>query len=104
LEDNENEDSQVEARVKETNYKGVINSLFGEKSKKQVNKIQNALFVDQAVYNILREIKTGEEAISFFAKYANTTPIKFIYCTLDKTKSSTEFRPYDLKVIHKGES
>ena len=46
LEDNENEDSQVEGRTKETNYKGVINGLFGEKSKKQVNKIQNALFVD----------------------------------------------------------
>jgi len=46
-------------------------------------------------------INTGEEAISFFAKYANTTPIKFIYCERAKQdENSTEFRPYDLIVKH----
>ena len=26
---------------------------------------------------------TGEDAIAFFAKYGNTTPIKFIHCIRD---------------------
>ena len=44
-------------------------------------------------------INTGEEAISFFAKYGNSTPIKYIYCVRNIEGPETEFRPYDLKVI-----
>lgn len=81
----------------------MVKNLFnGDKNKKQGNKIQNALFVNSAVHEVLSKIQTGEQAISFFAKYGNTTPIKFIYCTLDS--SSTNFRPYDMKVLHKSEN
>jgi dynein heavy chain len=45
----------------------------------------------------LKTIKTGEAAISFFAKYGNTTPIKFINCI--QKVNEEEFRPYDLEVI-----
>ena len=44
-------------------------------------------------------INTGEEAISFFAKYGNSTPIKYIYCIRNTECPETEFRPYDLSVI-----
>lgn len=40
---------------------------------------------------------TGEDAIAFFAKYGNTTPIKFIHCVRD---SKYPKNPYKLKIIH----
>lgn len=76
------------------NYTEITKGLYKESTKKQQNKIQNALFVDKSVSNILKTIKTGEAAISFFAKYGNTTPIKFINC-IQKVNKNT-FRPYDL--------
>ena len=52
--------------------------------------------------NILKTIKTGDVAISFFAKYGNTTPIKFINC-IQKINLEV-FRPYDLEVITSNEN
>lgn len=49
----------------------------------------------------LMSIKSGEHAISFFAKYGNTTPIKFINCVSDDSSPEELFRPYDLKTINK---
>jgi dynein heavy chain len=49
-------------------------------------------------------IKTGEDAISFFAKYGNTTPIKFINCIRNDTNPEELFKPYELKVIHTSEN
>jgi dynein heavy chain len=62
----------------------------------------------------LKLIVTGEDAISFFAKYGtnlfdiililgNTTPVKFIYCMIDK-KNENVYRPYDLRVIKDGKN
>ena len=62
-----------------------------------MEQIQNAVFEDNEVKEHLYRLITGEDAISFFAKYGNTTPIKFINC---KRKMSSEFRPYDLSIIH----
>lgn len=50
----------------------------------------------------MKTIKTGEAAISFFAKYGNTTPIKFINCV--QKINEEEFRPYDLEVISTSEN
>lgn len=74
-----------------------MKGLFNQSTEKPQNKIQNALFVDKSVSGILKTIKTGEAAISFFAKYGNTTPIKFINCV--QKQNFEEFRPYDLEVI-----
>ena len=50
------------------------------------------------VFKELKKIHTGEDAISFFAKNGNSTPVKFIYCL--KTPEDTKyFRPYDLVVV-----
>ena len=52
--------------------------------------------MDKSVSAILKTITSGEAAISFFAKYGNTTPIKFINCV--QKVNPDEFRPYDLEV------
>ena len=51
------------------------------------------------IHKRLIEIKTGENAISFFAKYGNNTPIKFVNCNRADF-GPMYFRPYDLSVIH----
>ena len=33
----------------------------------------------------MRLIKTGEDAISFFAKHGNQTDLKFVYCMLKRS-------------------
>ena len=46
---------------------------------------------------------TGEDAFAFFAKYGNSTPIKFINCV--RVQSSLfDFRPYDLISITLSEN
>lgn len=49
------------------------------------------------IHKLLMEIKTGEQAISFFAKHGSNMPIKFLNCNRRKVHRS-EFRPYDLVV------
>ena len=46
---------------------------------------------------ILKGLRNGEDAISFFAKEGARSAIKFIY--LVKSDTGTEFRPYDLSVV-----
>jgi dynein heavy chain len=58
------------------------------------------LFIEKQVADVLATIKTGNDAISFFAKYGNTTPIKFISCV--QIIDPENFRPYDLEVITKS--
>lgn len=41
-------------------------------------------------------MKTGEDAIAFFAKHGTNTDLKFVYCNL---KASEKFEPYDLVVV-----
>lgn len=63
--------------------------------------MQKADFVTKKVWKELMKILTGEQAISFFAKYGNTTPIKFINCVRDTSHPPEVFRPYDLRTINK---
>jgi len=41
--------------------------------------------------------KSGEDAIAFFARHGNETPIKFVYC--NRVSSPGQYRPYDLVVV-----
>lgn len=50
------------------------------------------------IHKQLVEIKTGENAISFFAKYGSNTPIKYIRC-IRSDPGPLYFRPYDLIVV-----
>lgn len=62
--------------------------------------IKEAKFISKGspIHTILIQIKTGEQAISFFAKHGNATPIKFLNC--NRTPISPDmFRPYDLVTV-----
>lgn len=78
------------------------------KSKKNKNGVvsgaQETLFVDREsfIFKELKKIITGEDAISFFAKNGNTTPVKFLYCN-KASNNSKIFRPYDLVVVPEKE-
>jgi dynein heavy chain len=87
------EDEQI------VNYREILNALYQDSSKAKGHTIQDSLFIDAEVKKHLRKIQTGEDAISFFAKYGNTTPIKSIICVLAKTAPEL-FRPYDLIVLN----
>ena len=45
-----------------------------------------------------KTLTSGEDAISYFAKYGNSTPIKFIHC-IRAEMPPDKFRPYDLAVL-----
>lgn len=45
--------------VRQPNYTNIAKGLYLESSQKPQNKIQNALFVDISVNNILKTIRTG---------------------------------------------
>jgi dynein heavy chain, axonemal len=60
---------------------------------------QHYITKNSYIHKKLLEIKTGENAISFFAKYGNNTPIKFVNC-LRADFGPLYFRPFDLRVIH----
>jgi len=47
---------------------------------------------------MLNSIKTGTQAIAFFAKHGESMPIKFLNCNRMIVKPS-QFRPYDLEVM-----
>jgi len=47
---------------------------------------------------MVQAIKTGDQAISFFAKHGTNMPIKFLNCNRKKV-SASHFRPYDLIII-----
>ena len=55
--------------------------------------------MDRTAKEEMKKMNFGEDAISFFAKYGNTTPIKFIYCERAINKDPSIFKPYDLVVI-----
>ncbi|CEM19434.1 unnamed protein product [Vitrella brassicaformis CCMP3155] len=46
----------------------------------------------------LAKLKTGEDAIAFFAKNGSTTPVKFVYCNRRVTEEG-DFQPCSLVVV-----
>ena len=75
----------------------MVEDLFKAKERLKMDKIQNAVFEDDMVKRHIELLRTGEEAIKFFAKYGNSTPIKFLNCYQDASNSR---RPYDLLIEH----
>ena len=55
------------------------------------------MYADKNVRNHTKKLKTGDDAIAFFAKYGNTTPIKFIHCIKNEEAG---YNPYSLKIVH----
>lgn len=76
-------------------FDNLIHNACKSKKNLRPNKIQNAKYEDKYVRDHLSLLVTGEDAISFFAKYGNTTPIKFIHCVQEVGKG-----PYKLRIVH----
>ena len=55
------------------------------------------MYEDKFVGEAKAKLKKGKDAISFFAKYGNTTPIKYIHCIKARTRT---FSPYELNIVH----
>jgi hypothetical protein len=51
-----------------------------------------------ALFDELMSIKTGDKAVAFFAKYGNSTPVKFIHCNRTYQNEFRPYRPYNLIV------
>ena len=47
-------------------------------------------------------LRTGEDAIAFFARYGNSCPVKFVH--LNRADTGDQFRPYNLVVVPQGET
>ena len=45
----------------------------------------------------LPQLRTGADAVAYFAKFGDTTPLKFVH--LNRAETGNDFRPYDLVVV-----
>lgn len=78
-------------------FEALIEAHEDEGSNK-IAELRAANYVGQKgtqMWHLRNQIKTGEQAISFFAKYGSNMPIKFLNCNR-KQVGPAEFRPYDL--------
>ena len=69
---------EEEGDEEQIDYNKVVEDLFEAKNRLKMEQIQNAVFEDNEVKEHLYRLISGEDAISFFAKYGDSTPIKFI--------------------------
>ncbi|KAF4747966.1 hypothetical protein FOZ63_021734, partial [Perkinsus olseni] len=54
---------------------------------------------DEKAYREAEVLKTGDDAIAFFAKHGDNAPIKFIYCA--RVSSEGAFQPYAIECLPK---
>lgn len=50
------------------------------------------------------KLKTGEDAVSFFANSGKNTAMKFVYLNRNSSSNSTDYNPYDLIVCSREET
>jgi dynein heavy chain len=86
-----------EKEYEPVNYNKLVEDLFLPGNGLKLEKIQNADYENDIVKEHILKLRTGEDAIKFFAKYGNSTPIKFLNCYQDQENSK---RPYDLLIQH----
>lgn len=105
-EQNENEENDAQNANAEISYDDFVKIIENneDQEKNQAFELRKANFIrkNTQIYHIKQGIKTGEHAISFFAKHGYNTPIKFLNCNRAKVPIS-EFRPYDLVVVDDNE-
>lgn len=92
---------QQREEEKSFDMEGLIRMITAEQEGKGAAANARAnLFVekDSYIHEQLMKIKSGEQAISFFAKHGSITPVKFLVCNRAPT-SPEVFRPYDLTVV-----
>jgi hypothetical protein len=96
------EQMEMDEEDQGVNFEGLrdIIEKTEDEGKDQVFQAREAKYISKGTYiwQLLSQIETGEQAISFFAKHGHNTPIKFINCKR-KPVPADQFRPYDLVKI-----
>ncbi len=97
--DGHGDDGSGYAQVQYSDIRGVIERKE-DKAKDQVVEARESHYISKGtyIYQLLSQIETGEQAISFFAKHGHNTPIKFVNCKR-KPVPGDQYRPYDLVKI-----
>jgi dynein heavy chain len=93
-----------EAHSEEIDITALKKMLAADHTRRKSAGVRDTLFISKGS-QLSKEImryRTGEDAISFFAKNGSNTPIKFLYAGKSKGKSK-DFRPYDLKIMHEND-
>lgn len=92
-------DNNAEDALTYEDFENIINTEGTTNS--DVTELRKANFIRKgtAAHAITLGIKTGDQAISFFAKHGTNMPIKFLNCNR-KPVSKSEYRPYELVVVH----
>ena len=65
----------------------------------QLFRDENAIDLTQMIEDQINNIRTGEDAISFFARNGPNTRLKFVYCNRKPVDTRIEFCPYDLVAV-----
>lgn len=90
-------EGEAEDDLKFEEFESLIEEREDENSNK-IAELRAANYVGSKgtpMWHLRNSIKTGEQAISFFAKYGSNMPIKFLNCNRAKV-GPADFRPYDL--------
>jgi dynein heavy chain len=96
--------NMTEDDLKFGEFKHIIENQEDE-SKDLVMQARQANFITKGTYldDLISQIETGEQAISFFAKHGHSTPVKFLNCNR-KPVPGDQFRPYDLIIVDNEKS
>lgn len=103
-----------EGQLEKLDYKSFLSIIDkvndSESAKKNTNLFLKA---GTELYEQVKKINTGDECIAFFARYGNTTGVKFLHCNRavrPKTEhreggaaGGEDFRPYDLRKVRRNE-
>eukprot|EP01022_Parablepharisma_sp_SALTPOND_P014052 TRINITY_DN188_c0_g2_i1.p1 TRINITY_DN188_c0_g2~~TRINITY_DN188_c0_g2_i1.p1 ORF type:complete len:4549 (-),score=684.34 TRINITY_DN188_c0_g2_i1:241-13887(-) len=92
-------------------FLGIIDKVNESESAKKNSNL--FLVAGTPLYEQVKNIKTGEDCIAFFARYGNTTGVKFLHCNRavrnkeedgeEKAAAEDDFRPYDLQKVGERE-
>lgn len=72
---------QTEDALKYEDFRNIIEATEGQ-TNNQTAELRKANFIrkNTAIWHMVQAIKTGDQAISFFAKHGTNMPIKFLNC------------------------
>jgi hypothetical protein len=99
--DDEEEDAVADDGDQALTYEDFENIINTEgTTNSDTTELRKANFIRKgtAAHAITLAIKTGDQAISFFAKHGTNMPIKFLNCNRRPVPPS-EYRPYELVVV-----
>lgn len=58
--------------------------------------------LDDPDYDLIKDVRTSDDVVEFYAKYGQDSPVKFFFCR--PAPAGLLFRPYDLVVVRREEA